>query len=142
MNAPAIPPPPAPMRARSKTERDFMIDFVWGAADLTNTGEADCDIEVEKKKGVFLVVVGLPCRIMVSWEFETGLGVEMRAVVRWVKRVLKSEEIGWWQQRLGGGRPREASISELFLILHSYRLSCPLEPYQMLSVLLHHNPEQ
>ena len=100
MNAPATPPPPAPMRARSKTERDFMIDFVWGAADLTDIGEAGCDIEVEeKKKGLFLVAaaaaVGLRGRVMVSPAFEAGfLGVEMSAVVRWVKRVLKSEEIG------------------------------------------------
>lgn len=61
MNAPAIPPPPAPMRARSKTERDFMRDLVVGAADLANIGEAGCDIEVEKKKGLVVVVVGLPC---------------------------------------------------------------------------------
>lgn len=92
MNAPAIPPPPAPMRARSKTERDFMRDLVVGAADLANIGEAGCDIEVEKKKG--LVVVGLPCRVVVSWAFELGLGVEMRAVVRLLKRVVKSEGIG------------------------------------------------
>lgn len=94
MNAPAIPPPPAPMRARSKTERDFMRDLVVGAADLANIGEAGCDIEVEKKKGLAVVVVGLPCRVVVSWAFELGLGVEMRAVVRLVKRVVKSEGIG------------------------------------------------
>lgn len=94
MNAPAIPPPPAPMRARSKTERDFMRDLVVGAADLANIGEAGCDIEVEKKKGLVVVVVGLPCRVVVSWAFELGLGVEMRAVVRLVKRVVKSEGIG------------------------------------------------
>lgn len=89
MKAPAMPPPAAPMSARSRSERLLRRAFCgfafWGFK------------EVEAKE---------------RWELDLGLGFgeDMRVVVRWVKREVKSVRDCGWGLEEGEGRPREAEI--------------------------------
>ena len=89
MKAPAMPPPAAPMSARSRSERLLRRAF-WGFAFWGFK-------EVEAKE---------------RWELDLGLGFgeDMRVVVRWVKREVKSVRDCGWGLEEGEGRPREAEI--------------------------------
>ena len=97
MKAPAMPPAPAPMRARSKTVRDFMRVWALGLfleVGLSQFGDLGV-VEVEAK--------GSESRSLGDW-------VLMAA--KWVKRLGKWTEFGfwWWRFGSGDGRPREAEI--------------------------------
>lgn len=81
MKAPAIPPPPAPMRARSRTERFFIRDWVRGEfldVGLRHFGGSR-EMVVEEKLG---------------WGRAPESGEEdddNRDEVNWEKRALNSE---------------------------------------------------
>lgn len=83
MNAPAMPPPAAPMRARSRTVRFFTMR-VW--AWVLGRIRVGLEVEVEAKGRVWL-----------WW---------VRLVVKWFKRPVKSVVVGDWED----GRPREEDI--------------------------------
>ena len=104
MNAPAMPPPAAPMRARSRTVRFFIKVWAFGAG--LEVGRIHFGLWV----GYVAVVVEAKGRRWLFW----GLGfVEERVrvvVVKWLRIFGKSvrDEGSWWG--LGEGRPREDEI--------------------------------
>lgn len=115
MKAPAMPPAPAPMRARSKTVRVLMRERAlreFRGAGLSQF-EGDLGVEEVEAKGRESKRLG-------------EVGEEALMEAKWVKRLGKWVEFGGLWVGSGDGRPREAeirvSMAESSLSLSSFNM--------------------